>query len=371
MVVIPTMSIRFTTIPRRVGVVLVGSSIALAAACGTDETTADEPMTTAPASTAADAPETSVVRLGLFPNVTHAPGLVGVEAGHLAEALGDGVELRVSYFNAGGEAIEALFSGAIDLTFIGPNPAINGFAQSDGDAVRLIAGSTSGGAALVVRDDITSPTDLAGTTLASPALGNTQDVALRAWLADQGYSTDVTGGGDVAIRPLANPDILQAFRLGELDGAWVPEPWATRLVVEGGGTVLVDETELWPDGRFVTTHLLAGTDFLEGNPAVVRSFLEGYLAALDAIEADPTGAQSTVLDAIEAISGTRLPEDVIAAAWENLTFTWDPVASSLAGSAEDATAAGLLEPVALDGIYDLTILNELLADRGEPEVAGL
>lgn len=312
-----------------------------------------------------------MVRLGVFPNVTHAPGLVGIEGGHLADALGEGVELRVSYFNAGGEAVEALFSGAIDLTFIGPNPAINGFAQSNGEAVRLIAGSTSGGAALVVRDGIESPTDLAGTTLASPALGNTQDVALRAWLADQGYETDQTGGGEVSVRPLANPDILQAFQIGELDGAWVPEPWATRLVSEGGGTVLVDETELWPDGRFVTTHVLAGTEFLADNPATVRQFLEGHLGALDAIEADPAGAQVTVLDAIEAISGTRLPEAVIAAAWENLTFTWDPVASSLAGSAEDATAAGLLDPVDLDGIYDLSILNELLEARGDGTVDGL
>lgn len=315
--------------------------------------------------------EVDAVRLGVFPNVTHAPGLVGIEGGHLEESLGADTELQVSYFNAGGEAIEALFAGAIDLTFVGPNPAINGFSQSDGEAVRVIAGSTSGGAALVVREGIDSPDDLAGATLASPALGNTQDVALRAWLADQGYKTDVTGGGVLSIRPLANPDILQAFRTGDLDGAWVPEPWATRLVREGGGRVLVDEAELWPDGAFVTTHVLARTEFLERNPGVVRRFLEGHLAALDAIAEDPEAAQATVLDAIEAISGTRLPEDVIAAAWANLTFTPDPVASSLATSAKDATEAGMLDPVDLDGIYDLTILNELLAERGDEAVQGL
>lgn len=315
--------------------------------------------------------EATSIRLGVFPNVTHAPGLVAIEGGFLDDALGEDIDVDVRYFNAGGEAIEAMFAGEVDLTYIGPNPAINGFQQSEGQDVRLIAGSTSGGAALVVREGIDSVDDLEGTTLASPALGNTQDVALRAWLAEQGYETDETGGGDVAITPLENPSILQAFQVGELDGAWVPEPWATRLVEEGDGQVLVDEADLWPDGQFVTTHLLAGTSFLEGNPDLVRSFLGGHLAALEHVNDEPAEAQETVLDAIEEISGTRLPEDVIAAAWENLEFTADPIASSLAGSAEDAVEAGLLDPVDLDGIYDLTILNELLAERGDAEVDGL
>lgn len=359
------MKLRIRTITSLLALALAGSLVA----CGDDD--GGTPAAAAEDGEAAASSESGEVRLGVFPNVTHAPGLVGIEGGHLQEALGEGVELSVQYFNAGGEAIEALFAGAIDLTFIGPNPAINGWSQSGGRDVRIIAGSTSGGAALVVRDGIDDPADLAGTTLASPALGNTQDVALRAWLADQGYETDSTGGGDVSVTPLANPDILQAFQTGQLDGAWVPEPWATRLVLEGGGHVLVDETELWPNGQFVTTHLLARTGFLEDNPGLVRRFLEGHLAALDAIEADSAAAQTTVLDAIEAISGTRLSEEVIAAAWENLTFTWDPIASSLAESAEDASAVGLLEPVDLAGIHALDILNELLAERGEEEVTGL
>lgn len=330
----------------------------LLAACGGDS----EPVAdTAPAQ----------VRMGVFPNVTHAPALVGVQEGYLESGLAEGTSLDVSYFNAGGEAVEAIFSDAIDVTFIGPNPAINAWATSEGEAVRIIAGSTSGGAALVVNPSIESPEDLAGTTLASPALGNTQDVALRAWLAEQGYQTEVSGGGDVSVRPLANPDILQSFQAGELDGAWVPEPWATRLVNEGGGQVLVDEAELWPEGQFVTTHLLVRTEFLEDHPDVVRSLLSGHLDALEAIEADPEAAQTSVLDAIEEISGTRLDEATIAGAWENLTFTHDPIASSLAESAEDATGAGLLDPVDLEGIHDLTILNELLVERDLPEVEGL
>jgi hypothetical protein len=179
-----------------------------------------------------------------------------VEEGIFADALGD-ASLETFTFNSGTEASEAILSDSIDATFIGPNPAINAFAQSDGE-VKIVAGTTSGGAALVVSQDITSPEDLAGKTLATPSLGNTQDVALRAWLADQGYEVDETGGGDVKITPQENADTLTAFQAGDIQGAWVPEPWATRLVEEGGGHVLVNEKDLWTDtdGQFVTTHLL-------------------------------------------------------------------------------------------------------------------
>ena len=215
------------------------------------------------------------LRLGYFPNVTHAPAIVGVDTGSFAETLGPDVTLEVTNFNAGGEAIEALLSGAIDATFIGPNPAINGFAQSNGEALRIVAGTTSGGASLVVAEGIDSPDDLADTTLASPALGNTQDVALRAWLAENGFATDTAGGGDVNVVNVENAEALTLFRDGGIDGAWVPEPWATRLILEGGGHVLVDERDLWPDGEFVTTHLIVATGFLEDQPEVVSGLLNG------------------------------------------------------------------------------------------------
>ena len=180
--------------------------------------------------------EPVTLRLGYFPNVTHAPAIIGVESGAFAEALGPNVTLEVTNFNAGGEAIEALLSGAIDATFIGPNPAINGFAQSNGEALRIVAGTTSGGASLVVAEGIDSPEDLADTTLASPALGNTQDVALRAWLAENGFATDTAGGGDVSVVNVENSEALTLFRDGEIDGAWVPEPWATRLSSKAAAT---------------------------------------------------------------------------------------------------------------------------------------
>jgi NitT/TauT family transport system substrate-binding protein len=308
------------------------------------------------------------VRLGYFPNVTHATAIVGVEEGFFSDALGDAVTLQPQVFNAGTDATEALFSGALDATYIGPNPAINAFAQSNGEAIRIIAGAASGGASLVVSHEIASAADLAGRTLASPSLGNTQDVALRAWLAEQGYQTDLEGGGDVSIRPQANAEALQAFALGQIDGAWVPEPWATRMVQEGGGHVLVDERDLWPDGQFVTTHLIVATQFLDDHPDIVKRLLEGHVAANAFVNEHGDEAQQIVATAIHDLTDAELPEGTLAAAWTNLTFTVDPIASSLATSAEHATALGLLDPVDLAGIYALGPLNAVLAAAGELEV---
>ncbi len=184
---------------------------------------------------------------------------------------------------------------------------------------------------------------------------------------------DETGGGDVKITPQENADTLTAFQAGDIQGAWVPEPWATRLVVEGGGHVLVNEADLWTaiDGRFVTTHLLVRTDYLEEHPANVRALVSGLLDAIDEANADAATAQVTTNDGIEKITTKRLADEIIAGAWDNLEFTADPVAASLRKSADDAVAVGLLDEVDLDGLYDLGILNDLLAERGEPEVEGL
>jgi NitT/TauT family transport system substrate-binding protein len=332
------------------------------AACGEggDDVAAGEGSTAAPVT----------VRLGYFPNVTHAPGIVGHLGGLFAEHAGDGVSIETNTFNAGPEAVEALFAEDLDLTLIGPNPAINAFAQSDGTAIRIVSGSTSGGAFLVVREGITSSADLAGKVLASPQLGNTQDVALRAWLEDEGYATDDTGGGEVSIQPQANGEALAAFIAGDLDGAWVPEPWATRFIEEAGAHVLVDEADLWPDGEYVTTHLIVRTAFLEEHPDIVKGIIEGLAAAVDLIARDPDEARSLTNEGIEAVTGEPLSQDVLDAAWANLAFTLDPIASSLAQSAQDAQDVGLLDPVDLDGIYALDLVNEVLADRGHPAVEG-
>jgi NitT/TauT family transport system substrate-binding protein len=317
------------------------------------------------------AAESVTVRLGFFPNITHAPALVGVAEGIFADALGPGVTLEPSTFNAGPAAVEALFSDALDVTYIGPNPAINAFAQSAGEAVRIIAGSTAGGASLVVRPGIAGPEDLRGARLATPQLGNTQDVALRSWLAEQGLSTDLEGGGDVSVLPQENAQTLETFQAGEIDGAWVPEPWATRLVQEAGGQVLIDEAQLWPDGRFVTTHLIVRTAFLEQHPEVVASLLRGHVAAVDAVNDRPDEARAVTNQQIEQLTGKALGEELITAAWANLEFTVDPISASLAQGARDAEAVGLLERVDLAGIYELEPLNTLLAELGRPAVEGL
>ncbi len=311
------------------------------------------------------------LKLGYFPNITHATALVGVESGIFAEALGPGVAFETLSFNAGSSAVEALLNGAIDVTYIGPNPAINASAKSSGQAIRIIAGATAGGAFLVVRPGIESAADLAGRKLATPQLGNTQDVALRTWLLDQGLATDPQGGGDVSILPQENAQTLTTFQSGEIDGAWVPEPWATRLILEGGGTILVDERDLWPDGTYVTTHLIVRTDYLQAHPDIIRALLQGHVEANDLVNDDPARAQQLTNQGIERITSRVLADAVLESAWANLDFTLDPVASSLKGSADHATRVDLLEPTDLSGIYDLGLLNGLLRTAGRPEVGGL
>ena len=311
---------------------------------------------------------TVTLRLGYFPNVTHATAIVGVENGIFQDKLGSDVTLTTQTFNAGGDVVEAIFNGGLDASYVGPNPALNAWAQSEGTAIKIISGATSGGAFLVVSPDITSPNQLAGKKLGSPQLGNTQDVALRAWLKEQGYTTDLEGGGDVSILPQANADILTAFSTGALDGAWVPEPWATRMIEEGGGHVLVDERDLWPDGEFVTTQLMVSQEFLNAHPDVVKHLLEGQVEANQFVNENAAESQQIVATAIGELTGSELDPAILAAAWENLVFTDDPIASSLAESAAHAEEVGLLEPVDLEGIYDLSMLNEVLSAEGMEEI---
>jgi NitT/TauT family transport system substrate-binding protein len=339
----------------------------VAAACGGDDAGEDDAAKATGATSEAVEEEPTTVRLGYFPNVTHATAIVGVENGIFEAALGDDT-LEVSTFNAGPAAVEALFSEAIDATYIGPNPAINAFAQSNGEAIRIISGATSGGAFLIAKPDITRAADLEGKKIATPQLGNTQDVALRYWLDEQGIKTTKEGGGDASVVPQENAQTLETFKTGDVSAAWVPEPWATRLINEGGGKVLVDEKTLWPGGDFVTTHLVVRTKFLEEHPGAVRRLLEGQIKANAFVNANAAEAQTVVNKGIEKITTKPLSEATITGAWKNLRFTNDPIASSLAGSAAHAEKVGLLEKVDLKGIYALDLLNEALKKAGEKEV---
>ncbi|WP_318247032.1 ABC transporter substrate-binding protein [Microbacterium gallinarum] len=323
------------------------------------------------ASAAGSTPEpedVTEVRLGYFANVTHAPALVGLEEGLFAESLGD-IDLSTSVFNAGPAAIEALTAGAIDATYIGPNPSINTFIQSGGESARIVAGVATGGAALVVRPGIDSPQQLVGTTLATPQLGNTQDVALRVYLAEQGYETDPSGGGDVSITPTENAQTLTLFQQGAIDGAWLPEPWVSRLVVDEGAEVLVDEAELWPDGAFPTTVLLVRADFLEEHPDVVERLLEGHVAAVHWIGDNAAEAPGVINAAIEAETGKPLSDPVIERALEHVAFSVDPHAEAFETLVANGLEAGTQKDGSIDGLFDLRILNGLLDTAGAEQVS--
>jgi NitT/TauT family transport system substrate-binding protein len=338
----------------------ITAASALAACGGSDDNTTK--------SGSGAAAEATTIRLGYFPNITHAPALVGVNKGFFQTALGT-TKLETKTFNAGPAAFEALASGAIDATYIGPNPAINGWAQSHGEALKIIAGSTSGGAGLVVKPTITSPADLKGKKIATPQLGNTQDVALRSWLKQNGLNADQQGGGDVSIQPQDNATALQAFAQGAIDGAWVPEPNLSRMILEDKGKLLVNEKDLWPNGQFVTTQLIVSQTFLKKYPGTVKKLIAGNIQAVKYIQTNDADAQKAANAQIAALTGKALKDDVVAAAFKNMTFTDDPIASSLYTSAQHAEDVGLLKKVDLTGIYDLGPLNELLKADGQPAVS--
>jgi NitT/TauT family transport system substrate-binding protein len=316
-----------------------------------------------------DKPTADVIRVGYFPNVTHAQAVVGIARGDFQRALGT-TTVRPIVFNAGPSAIEALFANQIDLTYIGPNPAINGYVQSRGEALRIVAGATSAGASFVVRADagIRSPADLAGKRIATPQIGNTQDVALRAFLRANGLETREKGGS-VEVIPTQNPQILDLVRLGQIDGAWVPEPWASRLVIEAGCTVLLDERDLWPNGDFVTAHVVVRREYLEEHPDIVKAWLGTHVDITQWLLDRPEDALPLLNQEIEKLTGKALPPDVLAMAWSRLRPTWDPIAPSLIASADAAHAAGYLAtPPDLSGIYALSLLNEVLRERNLTEV---
>ena len=313
----------------------------------------------------------TVIHVGAFPNITHPQAMVGKSNGWFEKAMGTQVKIDWKSFNAGPSAIEALFAGAIDMTYIGPNPAISGYVRSNGEALRIVAGATSGGAALVVRSDsgIQKPEDFHGRKVASPQMGNTQDVALRAWLQANGLkATDK--GGDVRVIPLANPDQLTLFLKKELDGAWAPEPWATRLIKEGNGRLFLDERTLWPNGQFISAHLIVRTKFLREHPDLVKNWIRAHVELTDWINGHLPEAKKLLNQQIGKETGKALPDAVLNEAFSRMQATYDPLRGSLMNAAKSAFDAGFLgrQMPDLSSLYDLSLLNQVLAEKGKKAI---
>lgn len=313
----------------------------------------------------------TTIRVGAFPNITHSQAMVGKADGFFEKALGPAVKIEWTTFNAGPAAIEALFAGAIDMTYVGPNPAIQGYVRSNGEALRIVAGATSGGAALVARKDsgIQKPEDFHGKKVASPQQGNTQDVALRAWLLAHGMKT-VDKGGDVQVLPMANPDQLTLFQKRELDAAWAPEPWATRLIEEGNGRLFLDERELWPKGQFITCQLIVSTKFLKDHPELVKNWIRAHVDLTDWINGHQADAKSALNHQIQIETSKALPPAELDEAFGRLQVTYDPLRTSLLTAARSAFEAGFLgrRMPDLSQLYDLRLLNQVLAEKGRKAI---
>ncbi|WP_051715822.1 aliphatic sulfonate ABC transporter substrate-binding protein [Streptomyces bikiniensis] len=365
---------RTTRKPLRSGVVAAAALpllIGALASCGYGSQATKDESADKKAPVAADAKKLSAseVRIGYFPNLTHATALIGVQDGLIQKELG-GTVLKPQTFNAGPSEIEALNGGSLDIGFIGPSPSINAYVKSKGKNLRIVSGSASGGVKLVVNPDrIKTLDDLKGKRIATPQKGNTQDVALLNWISEKGWKVDPESGkGDVSVVRTDNKVTPDAFKSGSIDGAWVPEPTASKLVSQGG-SVLLDETALWPDKKFVITNVIVSQKFLSEHPDVVEAVLKGTVKTNEWINANPEKAKESANAALKSLSGKALDAKVIDPAWPSIAITDDPLASTLKTQSEWAVKAGLIKQPDLAGIYDLTLLNKVLKAAGKPEVS--
>jgi NitT/TauT family transport system substrate-binding protein len=296
--------------------------------------------------------EKTTLRVGYFPNITHAQGVIGAhttreQRGWFEQRLGPDVVVQWFAFNAGPSAMEAVFAGSIDLTYVGPNPALNAYIRSRGDEIRVLAGAAEGGAALVVAPGagLKVPADFKGRRIATPQLGNTQDVAARAWLKQQGFKITLTGG-DVAVIPAANADQLQLFQQGKLDAAWTVEPWVSRLEIEAGGRVFLEQSDA------VTTVLVTTAKLLKTRPDLAEKFRVAHVELTAWLAAEPAAAQALVRAALTAEAKRDIPATLVARAWGRLRFT-DRVARAQFDRlvAEAQTVGFLRNAIPLDRMF--------------------
>ena len=346
---------------RRVtGAAMAGAALLLAGCSSSASGTASSSGTTSSANAAAAAPVT--VSLGFQTNITHAPALIGLKEGFFTKAFGSAATLKATAFSTGTQETTALLAGQLDAAYVGPNPAINAWQKSGGTAIKVVSGAATGGASVVVTKGITSAAQLRGKTLATPSLGNTQDVALRYWLRQNGLATSTTGGGDAFVKPTTpNSAAVLEFKSGQIAGGSEPAPYDVEMVKDGG-TVLVSEPG-------VTTLLVVTQSFLAAHPAIVEDLIKAQIQANDFIKSSPAAAQVAANAELAAYTGKALTPGVVAASFKEITFTVDPDAASLTSDAAQAVSLGLLKPVNLSGIFDLSPLNQALAAAGESQVS--
>jgi NitT/TauT family transport system substrate-binding protein len=342
---------------------MIGAALLLAGCSSSSSTSAGSvgsSSTSSSGGSGGGAPVT--VTLGFLTNITHASALVGLKEGFFTKDLGSAGTLKPTAFSTGTQETTALLAGQLDAAYVGPNPAINAWQKSAGSAIKIISGAATGGASVVVKSGITSASQLKGKTLATPSLGNTQDVALRYWLKQNGVTTTATGGGDAFIKPTTpNSAAVLEFKSGQIDGASEPAPYDIEMV-QDGGTVLLSEPG-------VTTLLVVTQSFLSAHPAVVADLLKAQVQANDFIKSSPAAAQAAANAELASYTDKPLKASLVAAAFKEITFTDDPDASSLTTDASQAVSLGLLKPVNLSGIFDLGPLNTALAAAGESPVS--
>jgi NitT/TauT family transport system substrate-binding protein len=308
----------------------------------------------------------NILRIGYFPILNHAQGVIGLGNGDFQKALGANIVIKPQIFDSGPSLIEALFANQIDVAYVGPNPTINGYIVSNGKALKIISGASSGGSVFVVRNDsgIQSTKDFANRKFASPQLGNTQDVALRKYLLENGYKTK-ENGGNVQVISAKSSDIFTLMLKKQIDGAWVPEPWGAKLVKETNARIFVDERILWPGGKFVTALIISRTDYLRDNPGIIMKLLAVHVDETNWINHHKAEAMQAFNTELKKLTGHTIAIEELQQAQSRIDFTYDPLKQSFFKSANDAFEIGFLKkPPILVGIYDLTLLNKVLNQKG-------
>ena len=309
------------------------------------------------------------VRVGFFPNITHSQALIGKADGTFQKSIGESNKIEWKQFNAGPEEIMALFTGAVDIGYIGPGPAINGYAKSKGD-IQIIAGATDAGAILVSRKDlpIKDVKELSGKKVAVPQFGNTQDLSLRNLLKQNGLK-DTTKGGTVEIVQAANPDIKALLEKGDIAAALVPEPWGSILVKDINANVVLDYNTLWREGNYTTAVVVVRTQFLKEHPDLVEKFLKTHVELTDYINNNMDKAHDTVNAQITELTKKPLSKDILDAAFKRLAVTNNPEKDSVLDFVTLSVETGFLkEKPDTSDLFNLNILNKILKEKGQSEI---